>query len=1112
LSEPTEPVPSPPPSRRFRLRTAVQVAACVLLTLVALAVVFVVGARVVVRGARFGRLIESTLPPMRGRVHIGGGRWTWSGAWELWRGRPAPVEIDDLRVLDPEGTEVLRIRRATARLEVNRGWHRVAIHDLRLEDGAWLLAPMRAENHLGFFAAFQSTQPARGPARAAGGSAEMVIEGARLEGVTTRYDFSSWGLVLNDAHADAALAMRSGPGVTAPFTFKVSNAWVPGGGQLRILSRRSGFLLPFSRGRIEEVGTSDTEPDTLQLRASDVVVGRSTLALAAAFPGLFGVSPTSRAAGMTLDATVTDAADALDALATSRRPGMKIPAGPGARFALRLDGTFDHMRAETTLTSPALGRFDASVDDSQKRVAGRMSFVRFNLGPFLPLPLVPFATGVLDGSVVGAIGADGSLSLDELSLLLTRPPNLGVPHYVRATAGKSPGGPKGPRAWTLDVSGVRYAQGTIRLPRLAFELQGGRFTASGQVALRDARAARWLPTPIVDLEFAARGFSIETLLRQPFIRGRGDFRARVRGPLDDLDADVVIPPPAALSVLDERITLPDRVRVHLSDDVMTFDRLRLGGPRGSTLDASGQVSLDGHLGIAVAVRDFPVDRLPGLVQTHLPIAGRISGDLKLSGGPEAPSISGLLTLGPVTFQGRSIGGGSLAVSPGPRGAIHARGQVVEGISVEGTLSPTDAGLGGEATLDLDRLRLDPFLSALPGGISAAGVLSGRVVARLAPHEQPQAEGWLSELTLVVSPPASRRAVIRPLELHAEREIHLSARSGDGPVEIGPARFRGNLGAFELSGESRKSDVRATLRGRVQLAPFAGLAAQWLSSVSGAVDVDLTAARKGPAGKPGVSGTVSVASPLAFRLAALPLEMRAASGRIVVRGSSIETQGFPVSVRGDRLASGAIRRLEADVRVNARAGGTPGDPHLQTGIAVDRLSLEVPALGSQPVVCERGTIALRGRGDTFQIVDVDLPAHGAVRDLTVSGARIGQARFALRLRGDPQRQLALSGEVELDAARVQATALRAQGAGKVGGAGGKGTTSMLDRPEVANTALDVSVRSRGGAVVVDVPKIPDLRLDLDMHVGGTVKHPAITGEPTGANVYSSFVLGLAKLFR
>ena len=50
------------------------------------------------------------------------------------------------------------------------------------------------------------------------------------------------------------------------------------------------------------------------------------------------------------------------------------------------------------------------------------------------------------------------------------------------------------------------------------------------------------------------------------------------------------------------------------------------------------------------------------------------------------------------------------------------------------------------------------------------------------------------------------------------------------------------------------------------------------------------------------------------------------------------------------------------------------------------------------------------------------------------------------------------------------------------------------------------------MAVDVPHAPDLRVDVDMHVGGTIKHPVVSGEPRGANVYSSFVLGLRRLFR
>jgi len=58
---------------------------------------------------------------------------------------------------------------------------------------------------------------------------------------------------------------------------------------------------------------------------------------------------------------------------------------------------------------------------------------------------------------------------------------------------------------------------------------------------------------------------------------------------------------------------------------------------------------------------------------------------------------------------------------------------------------------------------------------------------------------------------------------------------------------------------------------------------------------------------------------------------------------------------------------------------------------------------------------------------------------------------------------------------------------------------------------VRVRSGGGAIQVDVNNLPDLRLDVDMHVGGTVKKPSISGTQKGANVWTSFVLALVRLF-
>ena len=1105
---------TPRPVRRLSIARVARRAA---VAVIAIAAAIAVLAPLIIRGALFGRLVEAMMPATRGHLHIGSGRWSWGEIYGLVRGQPVAVALDDVRVVDPEGTEVLRVRHVSARIEGHRKPFKITIHDLRVEDADWIFGQMRHEQKIGFLAAFEPVARRARPARPSGGTSEIAIVGARLEGLNATFDFPSWGLVLKDVHADAGLGVVGGRPTAAPFTFDVRAADVRAGGQLRIFGPHDGFELPFSRARLDRVATTAASPDAIVLEASGVATGRSTLGLAGAFTGLYGLTPASRTPGLSIDARFEDAADAIDALARSRRLGWHIPAGPGAALALRFRGTFARPEGAVTLESPSLGRVAADATFDGRRASGGLDFERFELGALLPLPLRPFATGALDGTIRGhldlgrPVPLDGPMALDEMSLTLTRPPGAGAPRKLRAHLGPTSAAPAKPGTFALDLGGIRYVAGAIRLPKLTFKLYGGRFTAAGQVAIRDETNMHWLPSPLADLSLSAQGFSIESLLGESIVRGGADFRARVRGPLDDLAVDVELPPRATISALGERFGLPARIPVRIAEDAILFERVELTGPEGSLLDAGGRVGLDGKLGIGVEVQAFPIHRLPGLAQTGLPISGRVGGELKLAGGPGIPAISGHLDFAPVTFQGRSVGGGTLTISPGPHGAIRAHGRVVDGLDADGELEHAREGLKGEARLELTKLRLDPFLAKLPGGITAAGVLSGKVTARIAPGRPAEAEGRLSELTLVVSPPAVRRRPGRPIELHADGDIDLSATSGEGPIRMGPARFRGDIGAFEVAGEGRGDDLTGTVRGRIDFAPFAELTKVWFDRLVGAVDVNLTAAHAGATGALEVNGTVGVAAPLSVRLASAPFEARIPSGRIVLRGSRAETTALPVSVHAGALAGGAVRRLDADLRVDARAGGSPTDPRVHAAIAIDRLSADVPALGA-PVGSEGGKVTVEGKGDDLQVVAVDLPAHGEARGIALAAGKIDRAGFGLRLRGDPRRWLAVSGDVQLYAATVRATALKQSGSGGAGGKGQKPQEGWLANPVVQGTALDVRIRSSGGAVVVDVPKIPDLRVDLDMHVGGTVKQPAVTGEPKGANVYSSLALALARLFR
>ena len=341
---------------------------------------------------------------------------------------------------------------------------------------------------------------------------------------------------------------------------------------------------------------------------------------------------------------------------------------------------------------------------------------------------------------------------------------------------------------------------------------------------------------------------------------------------------------------------------------------------------------------------------------------------------------------------------------------------------------------------------------------------------------------------MLAPPPRNGKPIPAFELHAERDIHLAAQAGGGPITIGPARFRGDGGSLELYGESRGDKLQATVRGRIELGALGPLLSPWLARVSGSVDVDLVARPGDGPGGVNVSGKIGVAGPIGFRLASLPVDGHASAGHLSLDGHAV-TRGFAVGLRASRLAGEAVQNFEAFGRIDARVSGSLDVPVARARIAIDWMSATVPALGGRPVVSEGGRIAVESRGGEVAVTDVDLPVRGEAHGISNSGVHVDDATFALRIAGAPGRHLTLAGDVEVLGGRVNAAAARSGGRAAAGASPRRAQPWM--RPEVEDAALNVRLHSRPGAVVVDVPHLPDLRVNLDMHVGGTVKRPVIT---------------------
>src|SRR6185295_17428742 len=103
------------------------------------------------------------------------------------------------------------------------------------------------------------------------------------------------------------------------------------------------------------------------------------------------------------------------------------------------------------------------------------------------------------------------------------------------------------------------------------------------------------------------------------------------------------------------------------------------------------------------------------------------------------------------------------------------------------------------------------------------------------------------------------------------EIVLRIRAGES-VALSPARLRSTFGTIELAGERRGDDLRASVRGRLELGGLAEFARPWVDRIAGAMDVDLTATGRGTFDDVSVSGSVAIAAPVSLQPAAQPVEV------------------------------------------------------------------------------------------------------------------------------------------------------------------------------------------------------------------------------------------------
>jgi hypothetical protein len=1151
-----------------------------------------------VRGPRLAWAVRRVLPPMLGQINLSGGRLSAGTVFALVTGRRFTVELEDLRVLDPEGTVVLASAHLSAQVAVHRHPARVVVSDLRPGRATWRLGRMQHHRGIGFVAAFLA--PARAGGRARGRAAVPAEEAfvfelanADLDGLDATFDFPSWGLELGNVKAAGSLLADTRDPDHHVFGFDVHDIDARAGGTLRILDGAQAARLPFERALIRRVAITPQRQNDLQLDVETAMTGLSRLGGQATFGGVVGIAGADTKPGLTVAISLSSPAEALAALGVGTRLGPVSAVGSDGVIALRLTGPYEKLTAtltahdldlayggravgraqldatasmgplqadirRLTLTAPGGGRIDVRGSLNQAlELMGDVKFHHVATEGYLPPYLRRAGTGILDGEIQMKGGlASGAAAISRLDVTWERPTGAPAPRLIHLRSGQ-PGAGGSDGGLTVNAPGLGFVDGVLTLRRLSLPALGGRLLVDGQVRFWQGRPATLLPSPQVSVEVRADGVDVDQAGLAPFFSGRLAVAARVRGSLDRLAMQVRVAPSSRLIILGDAYAAAAPVDLRWQASVLTLSSLTLlqaGG--GSRVELGGHIGAHGEGDVHLIVADHDLFGLPGLRDAGLPMRGRFDARLRLQGRLNDPALSGEATIKDVALNGQRLGGGTLTLEPAGHRGAHVWGTLFDAFSIDGVM----ADKGGEPQVDLavtlQQAKLDPLVPALPPLLSLGrATATGQVSMQLRGGRPVVFDAHFTDLRLSyqLRAPASSRAArpARRVGIRSVGSVDAHMIGWGTELTLADAGFDFGAGALRASGTVKRGVLAARAHGPIDLrllAPlFDALAPGQIDRLSGKAEADVRLG--GSLIAPQVQGTVGVVRAVEVGLRALP------GGRLNLTAGTLAFDE-PDAVRLEDVAaslryedSASFTQAEASLRLDARLAQLrrPEGPTLTGELTVASAQVTSLALGDTVRVRDarvsvrdgmltvpalevtsdhHGHLSIGGAAggapsasaaivstNPFVLGAVDVAARGrGIAYGPESGLRIDDLDLDLRLRGDARRSLTLSGDVALRAGRFQVDAPKppppATPARTTGHAPGRPRPPTLpDR-----IALDVRLRSDGQRFVIKHRFLPDLRLRLDLHAGGTVAAPKISGHAGATDVYSWLALLLVRPFR
>jgi hypothetical protein len=786
---------------------------------VGLALFVAMGAPLAVRGAVLAHLVEHLSQDLCGSVRLDGGHFSLGVVPALLFQRPFEVVFDNVRILEPEGLVFFRARAVRVRMTVLRRPWDVAVDEVTLSDGAWALVNKRPGEPI--TVAFTKVPPtgrsecrAPTPPPARPPRQGEVLEARRVivRNVSVVLSFPDWGAILDSADARGSLKVRVA-GDELQFLFDVRDLVAKRGGALRI-GPAGGPLtpeVPFDDVAIGRIAVTEEAPQNILLEVRRARTADATLSGRALFTDALVPAPRRVPAGMKLDAEWRGVGEAL-----ARDPTW---APLGARLA-RLDSVLHaSLRGPFVALSgsAALVGRGAALEGKllpQRRYELSVQFRDLDTNPLVAPSWREQLGGRLNGRIfvkaqVGrkprSASMSASMSVDTLELDLRRT-GPGV-DARRVVVGRS-------------VRASSSADLQIGIGRLALE----------------RRVLRVAP-----LRARGRGIDLTVNLSAEREASSGAFLFQAASA-----------PDSRVVIRGETFRLPPLLRARLdAEHEITIEPASVSRLGGGAIDVGGAVRSGGRTDLRVAVRDYPLARIPGLAGVHVPgpgtsvgqlLQGQVNASFDVTGPTRRPCLSGQLGLTGVSWAGRRLGDGRIVfrcLPDGARyegtliGALKIRGELRRRpehgakASTTGDLAISGPGIDVNAALRLGATgALDGTLSALVDGrglgssrMGVTGSGAARAVATVSGSvAAPHVKAAVRFDAFTVSWPSSPLGAVRvegPLQIDDRSFLVgplLVNLGAGGWLQIGGAKGPGRLRLASATAPVPVKNVDLTVRG------------------------------------------------------------------------------------------------------------------------------------------------------------------------------------------------------------------------------------------------------------------------------------------------------------